>query len=251
MPTLPVRVHSSIDSTNEEARRLVSSGEFGPLWIRSGEQTGGRGRLGRGWVSKPGNVYSTLLINIDAPMAVVPQIGFVCALAVYDAVRSLLTDQADDVRLKWPNDCLVRGRKLAGILAEHLGALPGCVALGCGINVGHSPAETRYPTASLSDFGSRATVDEAFELYATAMERWLAIWKHGLNFAGVKDVWLSRAIGVGETVTVTQERQTLSGQFSGLAEDGALLLSDGGSMMRVYSGDVQFPSLEALRRPEV
>jgi BirA family transcriptional regulator, biotin operon repressor / biotin---[acetyl-CoA-carboxylase] ligase len=248
VPSFPVLRYDSIDSTNEEARRLVGAGELGPFWIVAKKQTGGRGRLGRSWVSKPGNVYSTLLLRLQTTTKVLPQVGFVCALAVHDAVSSFLPIGTVKAHLKWPNDCLVNGLKLAGILTEHLHAGQSCLAIGCGINVAHSPDDVGYPTGSLARFGAVADVEEVFDRYAAAMERWLLSWDEGRNFADINEAWLSRAIGVSETVTVNQDQRSLEGRFAGLGKDGCLLLETSSDTVKVYSGDLFISSLEALRK---
>src|SRR6185503_19704129 len=98
-----------IDSTNAEARRLAESGERGPLWIWSDEQTGGRGRLGRTWVSEPGNLYVTCLFQTAAAVAAVAQVSFVAAIAVHELASDLLPKEK--LFLKWPNDVLLDGAK--------------------------------------------------------------------------------------------------------------------------------------------
>ena len=105
-----------IDSTNAEARRLAEGGERGPLWIWSDEQTGGRGRLGRTWVSEPGNLYVTCLFQTAAAVAAVAQVSFVAAIAVHELASNLLPKTS--FFLKWPNDVLMDGAKFCGILAE-------------------------------------------------------------------------------------------------------------------------------------
>ncbi|NNE21799.1 MAG: biotin--[acetyl-CoA-carboxylase] ligase, partial [Rhizobiales bacterium] len=97
-----------VDSTNAHAQRLCESGERGPLWIRANVQSAGRGRKGRHWVSKPGNLYSTLLFTPDAPLASLSQLSFVTSLAVYDLAAHVLGTDSD-LSLKWPNDVLLKG----------------------------------------------------------------------------------------------------------------------------------------------
>src|SRR5262245_61818354 len=105
-------------STNQEALRLARSGEAGPLWITAVEQTAGRGRRGRSWHSPPGNHYASLLLTDPGPADRAPQLSFVAALALHDAVSALAPGLSSRLRFKWPNDLLLDGAKVAGILVE-------------------------------------------------------------------------------------------------------------------------------------
>src|SRR5580704_18483737 len=105
--------HDEIGSTNAEALRLMRLGEQGPLWITAGRQSAGRGRRGRNWISPPGNLYASLLLTDPGPARHWPQISFVAALAVHDAVMKVAPELAPVLALKWPNDILLAGAKLA------------------------------------------------------------------------------------------------------------------------------------------
>src|SRR5262249_15532241 len=120
-----------LSSTNEHALRLAARGERGPLWIVAEPQTAGRGRRGRASVSPAGNLRATLLLADPAPIGVRPQLSFVAALAAVDALSSLAPFLAAQLAIKWPNDLLLAGRKVAGILLEGAGD---AVAVGIGIN---------------------------------------------------------------------------------------------------------------------
>lgn len=231
----PVRRFASIDSTNLEAQRLAAAGERGPLWLLAAEQVSGRGRLGRNWVSASGNLYSTLLLPTEATTAVVPQIAFVVALAVHDAVRALCPDA--NVKLKWPNDCLLNGGKVAGILCETVGQ--GLVAIGCGINVAHAPQGLAYATAYLQQAAGDVSVDGAFSAYSTALGQRLVQWSGGAGFASILADWQARGHSLGEAVQVRQGETVRVGSFAGLAPDGALRLQKpDGTIENVYAGDV-------------
>ena len=143
----PVTHFDRIDSTNLEARRLADEGERGPLWLLADEQTGGRGRLGRNWVSEPGNLYATFLIAIAEGPQAAAQVSFVAALAVHDTVTRLRPGLA--ARIKWPNDVLIGGAKFCGVLPEVVGTNPTRIAIGCGVNIAHAPEGTPYPVTCL------------------------------------------------------------------------------------------------------
>jgi BirA family biotin operon repressor/biotin-[acetyl-CoA-carboxylase] ligase len=245
----PVLHLDRIDSTNSEARRLAEAGERGPLWIWADAQTGGRGRLGRSWVSEPGNLYATFLFGISEGIAVAAQVSFVAALAVHDAVSAL--DPTLQPRIKWPNDVLIGGAKFCGVLPEVVAANPVRIAIGCGINVLHAPQGTPYPVTCLAASTRRA--DVAVESVLRHLDRGLAMrlaqWDEGRGFAAIRAAWEERALGLGEPVTANAGSGELTGTFSGLAADGALILDQGGGRNHhIHSGEVRFAALEALRQ---
>lgn len=235
-----------VGSTNEEAKRLAARGAGEGLLIVAGEQTAGRGRRQRAWLSPPGNLYASLLLRPARSLPAALAVGFVAANAIAEAIAPLLPAAAE-VRLKWPNDVLIGGRKVAGILLETAGEADGMapwLVLGVGVNVvSHPPpALTRYPATSLRAEGAAAATAEAvLEGFAGAFlagyHAWLAE-----GFAPVRRAWLARAHGLRATVDVQlDEATTLRGRFLDLAEDGALVLEEaGGRRRRIAAGDV-FP----------
>ncbi|MFZ2469026.1 MAG: biotin--[acetyl-CoA-carboxylase] ligase, partial [Parvibaculum sedimenti] len=158
LPTgISLRAFAEIDSTNEEAKRLGEAGEPGPIWITAERQTAGRGRRGREWVSPSGNFMGTLLLRPQANPRKAAELSFVAALAVHDAVDGLLSPALrPDLKLKWPNDLLHGGKKLAGILLESSGIAGGelaWLAIGIGINLAQYPEGVEYPATSLAALG--------------------------------------------------------------------------------------------------
>jgi len=240
----PVRHFDRIDSTNAEARRLADAGERGPLWLWADEQTGGRGRMGRNWVSEPGNLYATYLFSISSRPDVAAQISFVAALAVHDSVLALRPDL--EPRIKWPNDVLIEGSKFCGVLPELVGANPARIAIGCGVNIAHAPIGTPYPVTSL---GAQVAVESVLQELDSNLSIRLKIWDEGRGFPMIREAWSARALGLGEAVTAMSGTTEIHGTFSGLAADGALLLEKGdGSVTPIHSGEVKFAALEALRQ---
>ena len=140
------------------------AGERGPLWITAARQTAGRGRRGNVWTSEPGNLYASLLLTDAAPAAHLPELCFVVALAVRDAVvRRRAGASRRELKLKWPNDLLLDGAKLAGILieAESVGGKTATVA-GIGVNCAHHPRDIAYPATDLAAHGVSVAPDELF-----------------------------------------------------------------------------------------
>ena len=240
----PVLHFERIDSTNSEARRLAEQGERGPLWLVADRQDGGRGRLGRAWVSEPGNLYATLLFSITAGPEIAAQAGLVAAVAVQAAISRLRPDLA--VRIKWPNDLLIGGAKFCGILSEVVGTAPTRIAIGCGINVAQAPTDTPYPATAL---GSRCTVESVFQELDSSLSNYLKIWDEGRGFEAIRAVWTAAALGIGGQVTVTIAGAATTGNFAGIAPDGALLLqTEDGARRPIHSGEVRFAALEELRQ---
>ena len=240
----PVLHFERIDSTNIEARRLAAQGERGPLWLVADQQDDGRGRLGRTWVSEPGNLYATFLFPMAAGPEIAAQAGLVAAVAVQEAVCRLRPDMA--IRIKWPNDLLIGGAKVCGILSEVVGMAPTRIALGCGINVAHAPADTPYPATAL---GPTCTVESVFQELDSSLSNCLKIWDEGRGFGAIRDAWSAAALGIGGQVAVCVAGETTSGIFAGIAPDGALLLQAGdGTLRPIHSGEVRFAALEELRQ---
>lgn len=230
----------TVGSTNEEALRRARTGETGPLWITARTQTAGRGRRGRAWVSAPGNLFATLLLTDPAPPKRATQLSFVAALAVHDAIVSLVPGLESRLTLKWPNDVLCDGAKLAGILIEAEGRRPLIVAVGIGVNCRHHPAETDYRATDVAAAAGAAVSAEAvFEALSGAMARRMAEWQCG--FAAIRAAWLDRAGSLGGELAVRLGTRELSGRFEALDEAGRLVLRlPDGRRERIAAGEV-FP----------
>lgn len=243
MSDISIRHYDSLDSTNEEARRLAQAGERGPLWIVAREQTAGRGRYGRQWASPAGNLFSTVLLRPARPADVCAQLSFAAALAAADAVASFAPQSS--VTLKWPNDVLLQGRKVAGILLESSGGAHGraldWLAVGTGINLMSYPREVEFPAVSLAEvLGHAPEPEDALQRLATCWSAWYETWM-SKGFAPVREAWLGRAIGLGERVSAQLAGRKLQGVFEGLAEDGTLILREAkGEVTRIAAGEVYF-----------
>jgi BirA family biotin operon repressor/biotin-[acetyl-CoA-carboxylase] ligase len=230
---IPIRYYDCLDSTNEEARRLLRAGETGPLWIAAKQQTAGRGRRGRSWVSEEGNLFATLLLSAPQPNS--SQLAFVAALASAETIAHYAPQSR--VALKWPNDVLLEGQKVCGILLEGLGH--GALAIGIGINLANFPPDTEYPAISLDKATGRAPLpDEALAILASTMAAWYDLWQKA-GFARLREAWLVRAGGLGRQIRARLETGDMTGIFEGLDDDGALLLRTGADKVtRITAGDV-------------
>lgn len=236
--------HDVLPSTNAAAlhHAVEHAGDARPLWIVAREQTQGRGRRGNTWVSPRGNLYATLLLNDPAPPPHAPELSFVAALAVCDAIADRARIVAARLALKWPNDVLCGGKKLAGVLLE--GRMLGgeiAVAIGIGVNCVLHPAQTSYPATDLAAPGAQVSAGELFTALSGAMLRRLAQWRRGSGFAAIRRDWFARAAGIGEPMRVRLPDREISGRCEGLDESGHLLLRCAdGALQTITAGEV-FP----------
>jgi BirA family biotin operon repressor/biotin-[acetyl-CoA-carboxylase] ligase len=222
----------SVGSTNDEAGHLADAGAAEGTVVWAQQQTGGRGRRGRHWTSPVGNLYSSTILRPDCAAPRATELGFVVALAVADIIPV-----GRDVRVKWPNDVMVDGGKIAGILLESSigqGGLVEHVVAGIGVNVGFAPqvADMRYPAAALG-----GSVEAALEQLAQALVRRLAEWRRE-GFETVKAAWLLRAGPLGAEMDVRLGEGLVSGRFAGLDREGALLLETPAGPRKIVSGEL-------------
>jgi len=238
----PVVFVDRVDSTNAEALRRVRAGERGPLWIAAGEQTAGRGRRGRSWVSEPGNLYASLLLLDPAPAAVTPQLAFVAGLAVHDACVALAPGLAADLALKWPNDLMCRGAKVAGILIEGEGE-PIAVAVGFGVNCSHHPGAVERPATDFAVEGAAVDTTALVVALSRTMSARLRQWDRGKGFVAVRAAWLERAGGVGQPIRVRLPEREASGVFEAIDEAGRLILRLADGRREIITAGEVFPVL--------
>jgi BirA family biotin operon repressor/biotin-[acetyl-CoA-carboxylase] ligase len=228
-----LRRYDILDSTNEEARRLALAGERGPVWIAATEQTDGHGRQGRTWVSQRGNLFATLLMEAAPPRSA--ELGFVGGIATLETAAHYLPRGC--AQLKWPNDVLCAGKKLAGILVEQVSR--NAIAAGIGINIGNHPDGA---TSIRGISGFAPSPDELLAILAHEMNVWTTVWRTR-GFAHIRSEWLVRAGGVGEPISAVTGQERLRGIFQDLDCDGALLLRDDtGRTRRVTAADVYYGS---------
>ena len=237
-----------LDSTNEEARRRVlEEGERGPLWIVACRQSRGRGRLGRDWISVPGNLHASLVLSEGVAPERAPQLGFVAGVATIAALRALFPDETG-FALKWPNDILLNRAKLGGVLLEGLALAAGderwppagVVVVGIGVNCAAAPQDTPYPATALASLKASALLAQA--LFAALSDRFcetLQLWAAGSGFAQVRGKWLEAAAGVGESVHVRlAQGEEIEGRFETIDADGRLVIACGAKTRVIDAGDV-------------
>lgn len=212
---------------------LAASGAAEGLWLRAERQVSGRGRQGRAWVSPPGNVSASTLTRLRPNDPQAATLALVAAVAVEEAVSVYLPARA---KLKWPNDLLIGGAKVSGILLERA---DDAVVIGIGVNLAHHPQGLDRPTTSLAAHGVTPDPAEFLETLAEGFARWLARWR-GEGIAPVRARWLERAHPIGTALTASlPDGGAVDGLFQGLDADGALILrlADGTARV-IHAGDV-------------
>jgi BirA family transcriptional regulator, biotin operon repressor / biotin---[acetyl-CoA-carboxylase] ligase len=240
--------HDAVGSTNVEAMALARAGEAGPLWVTAARQTAGRGRRGNAWASQPGNLYASLLVTDAAPSPHLPELCFVVALAARDAICTVVPSFAPLLKLKWPNDLLLDGAKIVGILieAERVGTATAAV-IGIGINCAHHPEGTPYAATDLNAHGAAITPPQTFKALTAAMVERLALWDRGSGFAAIRAEWLTHAAGIGGDIMVRLPNRQLAGKFESLDQTGRLMLRlPEGHLEAITAGEV-FPALSESR----
>lgn len=236
-----------VESTNDEAKARAAAGAAEGTVVWAGRQRSGRGRRGRAWASPPGNLYLSTVLRPDCAARSVAQLSFVAALAVRDLVDGSLPGRA---RCKWPNDILLDGAKVAGVLLESSlgpGARVDWVVLGIGVNlVSHPGLEGPVPSTSLAAAGAPACAPaDALAALLAALARRRREWEDE-GFDAVRQAWLARAHGLGGPVTVVNGDRRIAGIFEGLDAEGGLVLTQTGTApLSIAAGDVIFGDAEA------
>ncbi len=230
----------TLGSTNDEALSRARAGDPGKLWIVAGSQSQGRGRVGRSWSSPVGNLYASLLLVDPAEPRFAAELGFVAGLALARAVNRV-AGRPDEVRIKWPNDLVRHGAKLAGVLVEGT-QLPGgafaCV-LGFGVNCASHPSGLPYEATHIESFvAASGTSAQVFEALSVSVVEMLSLWKGGREFCAIRDGWLSLALPRGSALTVKTASSTIDGCFETIDDRGRLVLNTAWGPTTIDAADV-------------
>lgn len=240
------RLLDEVDSTLSEAARIAPT-LAGPEWILARRQTAARGRRGRGWVSPEGNFAATLVLRLqDGPQQAALR-SFVAALALFDACVAV-TGRPESFSLKWPNDVLLNGGKLAGILLESAGqggggALP--LFIGIGVNLAEAPpadlveARALRPVSLAGETGVQVAPEDFLTELAAAFARHETAFAT-LGFAPIREAWLSRAARLGQPVTARTGTSETQGTFETVDAEGQLVLMTPTGRVRIPAADVFF-----------
>jgi len=241
---LPVITLPEIDSTNAEGFRRAASLD-GPIWITAGLQTAGRGRRARPWASPRGNFHGTLVLKPLEPPETVALRSFAAALALRDALVAL-TGLPGSFTLKWPNDVLCNGGKLAGILLESqgLGGPAPVLCIGIGVNLIAAPDPSQVeagavsPVSLLAETGLMITTEAFLNALAPAYARWETTFATE-GFAPLRADWLAHAARLGKPIRARTGTETRDGVFETIDDTGNLIL-------RMSHGPVAIPAAEVF-----
>jgi BirA family biotin operon repressor/biotin-[acetyl-CoA-carboxylase] ligase len=234
-----------IDSTNAEGFRRAGS-LAGPTWILAGLQTAGRGRRSRPWASPRGNFHATLVLKPTEPVETVALRSFAAALALRDALVAL-TGLPGSFALKWPNDVLCNGGKLAGILLESQGfAGPDPVlCIGIGVNLIAAPDLSQVepgavpPVSLVAETGLRVTPEVLLDALAPAYAHWEAVFANE-GFAPLREAWLSCAARLGQPIRARSGADLREGVFETIDDHGNLILRMGEVAVAIPAAEVFF-----------
>jgi BirA family biotin operon repressor/biotin-[acetyl-CoA-carboxylase] ligase len=257
-----LEAHDTIGSTNAAALEHARAGDPGKLWVVSRRQESGRGRRGRAWVTPEGNLAATLLVVAGVELRLAATLGFVAGLALADALDAVVPqgriaigiDGASQGRnrfeLKWPNDVLASGAKLAGILLESTLLEGGrfAVAVGIGVNVVAHPEGLPYPATSLQALGATCDAETLFLALSDAWSANARLWDEGRGLAAVRQRWLARAAGLGSEVAVRIDGNVVRGVFETIDDNCRFVIRDDeGSAVTITAGDVHFGAVASAR----
>ncbi|MFD1343807.1 biotin--[acetyl-CoA-carboxylase] ligase [Litorisediminicola beolgyonensis] len=229
------------DSTMDEARRQ-SAHRAAPFWVFAERQTAARGRRGRAWAHPEGNFSATLVLRPEGGPAQAALRSFVAALALYDAFVAL-TGRPEPFALKWPNDVLLNGGKVAGILLE--GGGDGVVAIGIGVNLIAAPDRDSVepgavpPVSLLSETGAAVTPEQCLDALADAYAAREASFA-AYGFGPTREAWLARAARLGQPVNARTGRSETTGTFETVDAQGQLVLKTSAGRVAIPAADVHF-----------
>lgn len=236
-------VFQTIDSTNAEAVRAATSGKRGPCWYFSKAQTQGRARRGRSWVQGSGQFSATLLMRPEGGPEQAALRSFIAALALREALIEI-TGRADMISLKWPNDVLLNGKKLAGILLE---SGQGYLCVGVGVNLSDTPdiAESdkgATPPISLKSITGIAIDPESLLTpLAAAFDRFEHQFQQ-YGFTPIRNEWLNHATRLGEIITAKMMDRTEVGTFETIDDTGAIVLRTSKGLLHLPAAEIYFGS---------
>ncbi|WP_028033473.1 biotin--[acetyl-CoA-carboxylase] ligase [Chelativorans sp. J32] len=259
-----LEAHESVGSTNALALEAALKGDPGKLWIVSKNQTSGRGRRGRAWATPPGNLAATLLLADRIEPGMAATLGFVAGLSLSDALRQVAPaarlgigidggeekGKRNRFELKWPNDVLADGSKLAGILLESSVLDQGrfAVAIGIGVNIVSHPVDTPYPATSLQTLGVDCDAERVFEALSAAWVDNFDLWRGPGGMSAIRNRWLEQAAGLGSMVSVRADGRVVRGTFETIDDQCRFVVrEDDGSRLLIAAGDVHFGAVASVR----
>lgn len=243
-----VEHHAAVGSTNDRATDLAVKGATEGAIVWADCQTEGRGRSGRAWVSPTGNLYCSAVLRPGVDLSTAANLSFVVALALREAIGKLCPGAMP--QLKWPNDILIAGAKVAGILLETGtdDADPFVIA-GTGVNIASKPDSPAYPAMALNELGQTIEPADLLGAYLAALADKLSLWRVS-GFAPVREEWLNQCIGLGQPISARTGQGVEHGIFESLDGNGALILrQDDGRKSTILAADIFFTDAKKKGAP--
>ncbi|WP_139343136.1 biotin--[acetyl-CoA-carboxylase] ligase [Fictibacillus arsenicus] len=242
-----VTYKTSVKSTQEIAHSLAREGAVEGSIVIADEQTGGRGRLGRAWQSPSGTgIWMSLILRPEIPLQKAPQLTLLIAVAASRAIEKVTGLEA---AIKWPNDLLIKGKKVAGILTELQAEADSIhsVIVGIGMNVNQ---EKKHFSEEISEIATSLSIESGktykrAELAGAVLQEIENLYRSYLDngFAVIKLLWEARAYSLGKRITARSVTGSITGYAKGITDEGVLLLEDdNGEIHSIYSADIEFPS---------
>jgi BirA family biotin operon repressor/biotin-[acetyl-CoA-carboxylase] ligase len=255
--------YDSIGSTSEEALNAAGAGDAGNVWFTALQQTAGRGRRGRAWQTPHGNLAASLLVRPDVAPEIAATLGFVAGVALGRVLNQLLPnmsartgiDGADGlhggrIALKWPNDVLADGGKLAGILLEAR-AMPGgqAIAIGIGVNIVSAPTDLPYPAIYAQELSRKLDAATVFEALSDHWVDAYGLWDAGRGVGAILEEWRQKAAGIGSEVAISTNGEIVRGVFEAIDDRGRLVVrKQDGQVVQISAGDVHFGTTASLKQ---
>jgi BirA family biotin operon repressor/biotin-[acetyl-CoA-carboxylase] ligase len=238
---------STVKSTQEIAHQLAREGAPEGSIVLADEQTGGRGRLGRAWQSPSGTgIWMSLILRPEIPLQKAPQLTLLIAVAATKAIENVT---GLDVAIKWPNDLLIKGKKIAGILTELQAEADSIhsVIVGIGMNVNQ---EKKHFSEEIAEIATSLSIESGqtykrAEIIGSILKEIEDLYHNYLEngFTVVKLLWEARAFSLGKRITARSFTGSITGYAKGITDEGVLLLEDDhGKVHQIYSADIEFPS---------
>jgi BirA family biotin operon repressor/biotin-[acetyl-CoA-carboxylase] ligase len=229
----------TLGSTIDEAySRILQGAEEGSV-IVAYKQVKGRGRRGRSWENLPGNLYMTFITYLNYPLSEALQLSFVTCVAVGEKLR-LFLPPGHILTYKWPNDILLNGKKVGGLLLEAIPLLESqetAYLISCGLNLISKPRYVTYPTTSFQNEGIYLSLNEALYGITDSLERYIALWKKE-GFSPIYDLWMKYAAGLETKISFDLQGKMHEGIFKGIDTEGALLLRTSEGLKKFTAGEI-------------
>ncbi|RPF90742.1 MAG: biotin--[acetyl-CoA-carboxylase] ligase [Rhizobiales bacterium TMED168] len=220
---------TEIDSTNNEAIRLINKKKSYPYWILADKQTAGKGRKNRYWDSLNGNFMGTYVFKINVEKKILPHLAFVSALSIHDTIKKFIPND-EIIKLKWPNDIIINKSKCGGVLIENIfsdNQINHIIAVGIGVNLTKSPLKTSFPSSNIFDETKIVINPEDFlkELNINIIKK-IDLWDFGSNYKKILEEWLKKAFLLNKEISVSLPNgKKEKGIFSSIDDQGGLVLT--------------------------